>query len=426
MSDSEKNDQQEAAAPLQTTVQPTPTSKSSLTSSLAFTNLQNLKSLYEDGFITETEYTARKSQLIDQLTGTSLHSKNQKVDVSPSRHQEKQRTVIARPPPCWDEIEPEKALKITFDPLSRTWHEEATTIKVDSTPFAKGGLRMAYHMTDLGMPEEKREKVSYVLKVSIDPDEDPDVYYRDVEMQLFAKLIAEKFNVYEPPKKVAFVKAWLLKLLRRGGQVCAVERFISGPYRKHNNNYGFVNEDERNTPQSFSHFSYEVSSKKLLICDIQGVADLYTDPQIHTMVGDDKDERPFGKGNLGQRGIDQFLKTHRCNPICRYLRLPPINPRSDDIGTVPVENTVMQPKEIDMLNIRVYELPSGRLAVNASAPTVAQQPQPQPQPELKNEPNPHAPLGKVQKEHIPLMASKKTKITITSEESTACACCTVM
>jgi len=263
-------------------------------------------------------------------------------------------------------------LKITYDPFKRTWTEEPTIIKVDSTPFAKGGLRMAYHMTDLGMPEEKRDKVSYVLKVSIDPDEDLEVYYRDVEMQLFAKIIAEKFNVYSPPKRVSFVKAWLLKLLRRGGQVCAVERFISGPYRKHNNNYGFVNDDERNTPQAFSHFSYEVSGKQLLVCDIQGVADLYTDPQIHTVVGDDKVDRPFGKGNLGQRGIDQFLKTHRCNPICRYLKLPPINPRDEDIGTVPVDSTLMQPQQIDKMTIRVFELASGRLAVNAMGSTVSE------------------------------------------------------
>lgn len=51
---------------------------------------------------------------------------------------------------------------------------------------------------------------------------------------------------------------------------CAVERFIDGPYRKHNNNYGFVNEDERSTPQAFSHFTYEASQHTALVCDIQG------------------------------------------------------------------------------------------------------------------------------------------------------------
>lgn len=41
----------------------------------------------------------------------------------------------------------------------------------------------------------------------------------------------------------------------------------------------------RNTPSAFAHFSYEASNKRLLVCDIQGVGDLYTDPQIHTLHG---------------------------------------------------------------------------------------------------------------------------------------------
>ena len=55
-----------------------------------------------------------------------------------------------------------------------------------------------------------------------------------------------------------------------------VERYIPGEYRKHNNNYGFVSDEERNTPQAFSHFTYEASNHSLIVCDIQGVSDLYT------------------------------------------------------------------------------------------------------------------------------------------------------
>ncbi len=80
---------------------------------------------------------------------------------------------------------------------------------------------------------------------------------------------------YHPPKKVDFVKAWLLKLEQREGTpLVGVERFIDGPYRKHNNNFGFVSEDERNTPQAFSHFTYESSNHRLIIVDIQGVSDM--------------------------------------------------------------------------------------------------------------------------------------------------------
>lgn len=41
----------------------------------------------------------------------------------------------------------------------------------------------------------------------------------------------------------------------------------------------------RYTPQAFSHFTFERSGHELIVVDIQGVGDLYTDPQIHTMDG---------------------------------------------------------------------------------------------------------------------------------------------
>lgn len=49
--------------------------------------------------------------------------------------------------------------------------------------------------------------------------------------------------------------------------------------------------------QAFSHFTFERSGHQLIVVDIQGVGDLYTDPQIHTETGTD-----FGDGNLGRCG----------------------------------------------------------------------------------------------------------------------------
>ena len=46
------------------------------------------------------------------------------------------------------------------------------------------------------------------------------------------------------------------------------------------------NKVSRQTPQAFSHFTFEKSGHELIVVDIQGVGDLYTDPQIHTANGD--------------------------------------------------------------------------------------------------------------------------------------------
>ena len=131
------------------------------------------------------------------------------------------------------------------------------------------------------------------------------------------------YNSYGPPKKVDFLEAFVLQLVQReGAPLCHVERYIEGEYVKHNNNGGWVNyAKERNTPQAFAHFSFEASKQTLLICDIQGVRDIYTDPQVHTA----HKSAAFGRGNLGLKGFEDFMRTHRCNIICRYLGLSNVN-----------------------------------------------------------------------------------------------------
>lgn len=38
-------------------------------------------------------------------------------------------------------------------------------------------------------------------------------------------------------------------------------------------------------PQAFSHFTWVVSNQAVLVCDIQGVGNYFTDPQIHSLDG---------------------------------------------------------------------------------------------------------------------------------------------
>lgn len=142
-------------------------------------------------------------------------------------------------------------------------------------------------------------------------------HYREIESQVVAKYYADEFNLSGPPKKCDFIVPYCIEMVQRQGRpLYNVEVLFHGDkYEKHNTNAGGVTSD-RNTPQAFSHFTFAASGKQLCVCDIQGVLDMYTDPQVHTADGEG-----FGQGNLGKDGIHRFLATHRCNEICEYLGL---------------------------------------------------------------------------------------------------------
>jgi hypothetical protein len=132
-------------------------------------------------------------------------------------------------------------------------------------------------------------------------------------MQQYCSLFAEAWNYSGMPKKV-FMLPCNVGILT-DGTCYLIEPFLEGKYVKHNNN-GSYDRGVRNTPAAFSHFTHWISNGKLLICDLQGVGDYYTDPQIHTSSG-----IGFGIGNLGQKGIQAFFSTHKCNYLCKKLGL---------------------------------------------------------------------------------------------------------
>ncbi|GAM26183.1 hypothetical protein SAMD00019534_093580, partial [Acytostelium subglobosum LB1] len=226
----------------------------------------------------------------------------------------------------------ERVVKWEYNPYTATaqWTCTAILVRMEQVPFAEGAFRKAYHLQDLSRPEASGR---YVAKIGKKPTNRAN-YFEDVKMQMIAKKWADKYNEFKPPKKIDFLQSCVLEFVDRTSTdiICGMEPYVEGQYRKYNNNSGFVSNDERNTPQSFSHFTYEHSNHQLLIIDIQGVGDHYTDPQIHTYDG-----VGYGQGNLGQKGFEKFMDTHKCNAICQYLNLQMINPKSEksDCGTVP-------------------------------------------------------------------------------------------
>ncbi len=103
------------------------------------------------------------------------------------------------------------------------------------------------------------------------------------------------YNKHKPPKKIDMFQVSILEFdNREGSPLFHLEHYIEGNYIKYNSNAGFVEDAHlRFTPHAFSHFTFECSNHELIVVDIQGVGDLYTDPQIHTADGND-----YGDGKI--------------------------------------------------------------------------------------------------------------------------------
>lgn len=235
----------------------------------------------------------------------------------------------------------EETSPLTLDKSMSSWsqHGRAAIIQVLSQEEMDGGLRKAMRVISTWSEDDVLKPGQVFIVKSFLPEvvqtwykifQESTVLHlclREIQQQRAAQKLIYTFNQVKPqtiPYTPRFLEVSLV-YCHSANQWLTIEKYMTGEFRKYNNNNG----DEiapTNTLEelmlAFSHWTYEYTRGELLVLDLQGVGENLTDPSV--IKPEDKQSRGmvFGPANLGEDAIRSFIAKHRCNSCCGKLRLP--------------------------------------------------------------------------------------------------------
>lgn len=242
---------------------------------------------------------------------------------------------------------------------------------IEKDPFGKGAERLAYMFREIrpksfgrGYEQVGGAMVAKESRFIID-EESKEAFHtsfchvqnKSNEVAMAFNLAVEKAPLLKPtqdevslPPPIVFLECSVYEYTNFHHVKCGllVEKYLHGRFTKFNSNNGFVNNDNRNVASidlaigpvkltdfvlAFSHWVYERSEHRLIVCDLQGILDMegrrpvfrLTDPAICSKAK--KRCNKYGKTDLGMRGIRDFCCRHTCNSVCKALNLPTMRVR---------------------------------------------------------------------------------------------------
>ncbi|XP_024108070.3 transient receptor potential cation channel subfamily M member 6 [Pongo abelii] len=235
----------------------------------------------------------------------------------------------------------EESSPLNLDKSMSSWSQRgrAAMIQVLSREEMDGGLRKAMRVVSTWSEDDILKPGQVFIVKSFLPEvvrtwhkifQGSTVLHlclREIQQQRAAQKLIYTFNQMKPqtiPYTPRFLEVFLI-YCHSANQWLTIEKYMTGEFRKYNNNNG----DEvtpTNTLEelmlAFSHWTYEYTRGELLVLDLQGVGENLTDPSVIKPEVKQSRGMVFGPANLGEDAIRNFIAKHHCNSCCRKLKLP--------------------------------------------------------------------------------------------------------
>ncbi|CAG8593995.1 2630_t:CDS:2, partial [Dentiscutata heterogama] len=280
-------------------------------------------------------------ELINKFVAATTSSITMSVSLTSTigtrRNLSQRRIEINKTMPNWDTLPDRKGVTLCYyipenvselknerfydkkNLISKSYH-----FKIAEQPFAAGVEKYAYYAISTKYDPPRRMVMKEYMR---DGTENLfEKYLESVEISALTSYLTIKFNSKARGKGVPFVNFLRVNLVRatfdgRTRYYITEPELQDAEFKRFNVNSGVIVE-YRPVLEAFVHFTYVHTDGYLVVSDLQGIESpdqfLLTDPAIHCI-----DPVRFGKTNLGRNGINRcFLDNHRCNDVCRKLKLP--------------------------------------------------------------------------------------------------------
>ena len=200
----------------------------------------------------------------------------------------------------------------------------ATRASFIETKFEDGAFKIVYkgEYTE----GERKGEACVVKKFKSGSVFEASFFANDLKVVAKALEIINKFNNDHVIDKTILLNEPTVWVIRGTEENCLVEPMILN-FEKFNSNSGWTPKETSpwiEVMQALSHYSYHVSQRTVLICDLQGGSYkdgfIITDPVIMSNTSGE-----YGPTDLGQEGISTFFGRHKCNKFCNAKWIAPAN-----------------------------------------------------------------------------------------------------